>query len=114
MPDQPVRIQLSRTKGWRMPENTLKVDRTTRYGNPFRVGDIPMTGKKALEPLDAAGTVQAFRNLMATNLRLEPEKTRAVLDQLRGKNLACWCHVGAPCHADVVLELANTTEDTSP
>jgi hypothetical protein len=26
---------------------------------------------------------------------------------LRGKNLACWCKLGEPCHADVLLELAN-------
>ncbi|MBF9653902.1 DUF4326 domain-containing protein, partial [Streptococcus pseudopneumoniae] len=37
----PVRIQLRRTKGWRMPANTVKVDRTTIYGNPFRVGEDP-------------------------------------------------------------------------
>lgn len=39
--------------------------------------------------------------------------------QLRGKNLACWCPIGAPCHADVLLELANapidgTTTDGQP
>jgi hypothetical protein len=27
--------------------------------------------------------------------------------QLRGKNLACWCKPGQPCHADILLELAN-------
>jgi hypothetical protein len=26
---------------------------------------------------------------------------------LRGKNLACWCKPGEPCHADVLLEIAN-------
>ena len=34
----PLRIQLSRRKGWRMPPNTVKVDRTTKWGNPFVVG----------------------------------------------------------------------------
>ena len=34
----PERIQLKRSKGWRMPPNTVKVDRTTRWGNPYRVG----------------------------------------------------------------------------
>ena len=32
------RIQRSRKKGWTLPENTICVDRTSRYGNPFRVG----------------------------------------------------------------------------
>lgn len=31
----PKRIQLSRRKGWKMPPNTIKVDRSTRWGNPF-------------------------------------------------------------------------------
>lgn len=35
---KPVRVQLKRTKGWRMPPNTVKVDRTTKWGNPFVVG----------------------------------------------------------------------------
>ncbi|ATN65310.1 hypothetical protein A3857_18520 [Cereibacter sphaeroides] len=30
-----------------------------------------------------------------------------VIRELRGKDLACWCQPGAPCHADVLLEIAN-------
>lgn len=104
----PQRIQLSRAKGWRMPPNTVKVDRTTRYGNPFAAGKfIAASGPNQGMVMDAAMAVQSFKNLMAMNLRLEPVKTRAVLDELRGKNLACWCKPGEPCHADVLLELAN-------
>mgnify|MGYP006332949639 CR=1 FL=1 len=33
----PERIQLRRTKGWRLPEGVVKVDRTTKYGNPFKL-----------------------------------------------------------------------------
>jgi len=33
------------------------------------------------------------------------------LTQLRGKNLACWCDDKGPCHADVLLELANARAD---
>lgn len=35
----PTRVQLSRAKGWRMPPNTVKVDRSTRWGNPWTPGD---------------------------------------------------------------------------
>lgn len=104
------RIQLSRVKGWRMPENAVKVDRTTRYGNPFHPNDVYIAGESKLvagNPIGIDGAVRAFRNLMAMNLRLEPEKTRAALENLRGKNIACWCKLGTPCHADVLLELAN-------
>ena len=61
MPDTPQRIQLSRAKGWRMPADTVSVARPGKWGNPFRVGDLPMTGKNALQPLDQAGAVQCFR-----------------------------------------------------
>lgn len=30
----------------------------------------------------------------------------ARLHELRGKNLACWCKPGHPCHADVLLDVA--------
>jgi hypothetical protein len=98
-----VRVQLRRTKAWRMPANTLKVDRTTRWGNPFTVaGAAAQSGAR-----DAAGAVEAFRALMLTKLRVDPTGTRAALAPLRGHNLACWCKLGTPCHADI---LANAPE----
>lgn len=33
---------------------------------------------------------------------------------LRGKNLACWCPVGSPCHADVLLRIANADQGDTP
>ena len=63
------------------------------------------------EPIGVVGAVEAFRTLMQTNLRLEPERTSALLDELRGKNLACWCKAGTPCHADVLLKLANQARE---
>jgi len=119
MTGEPTRIQLSRKKGWRMPENTVKVDRTTKWGNPYAV----LNG-------DAEGAVERFRRLFDEapsryrHLVLNIASGRpgfgegALLDMklalptLRGKNLACWCKIGEPCHADVLLELANrsTTE----
>lgn len=38
--ESPVRVQLSRAKGWRMPPNTVKVARPCRWGNPWRVGGL--------------------------------------------------------------------------
>jgi hypothetical protein len=99
---KPQRVQLSRRKGWRMPENTLKVDRSTRWGNPFVIGGGPM-GRHAL---DHEGAVGFFLDMLR-----DPEMRQAAgypsdLSPLRGKNLACWC-TGSFCHADVLLELAN-------
>ena len=94
----PERVQLSRKKGWRMPPNTVKVDRSTRWGNPF-VGDGAMTSK-------SRGYVTALFNDYLK--RPEQADYRGVVRaELRGKNLACWCPLDQPCHADVLLEMAN-------
>jgi hypothetical protein len=97
----PERVQLSRRKGWRMPPMTVKVDRSTVFGNPFRVD----------EDMGHAACIVAFRQwLLAVNPAFVPSRhsvLRRRLHELRGKNLACWCAQGQPCHADVLLELAN-------
>ncbi len=99
---RPVRIQLSRSKGWRMPPNTVKVSRPTKWGNPFRVTDERTESECAI----------AFRTWLSVETAHAgiPERRQWMLDhlhELRGKNLACWCRPGATCHADVLLELAN-------
>lgn len=98
------RVQLSRALGWRLPENTVKVDRSTRWGNPFRVGEEGPLGRKAL---DQVGAVGFFAAMLADPEFREAAGYPVDLTPLRGKNLACWCAVGSPCHADVLLELAN-------
>jgi hypothetical protein len=93
----PKRIQLSRKKGWRMPPNTVKVDRTNKvFGNRYRVGDdYPSNPGVKIDPDDAVMLFQIF------------QAPKLPVHELRGKNLACWCKLGDPCHADVLLELAN-------
>jgi hypothetical protein len=93
---RPVRMQLSRRKGWRMPPDTVKVDRSTRFGNPFHLG----------KDGDRAEIVRLFREHLA-----RPEQAAHVADikaTLRGRNLACWCPLDGPCHADVLLDVANS------
>jgi hypothetical protein len=89
----PVRIQLKRLSGWRLPANTVKVDRSTGYGNPYRIGP----------GLDREKAVAAFAAHLERRLESEPE----FLEPLKGKNLACWCRPDDLCHADVLLEFAN-------
>ncbi len=105
MGEKPIRVQLRRAKGWRMPPNTVKVDRTSRFGNPYRIGDdLIVFGEdapvKIIRNADAEQVVKAFR-------RDAERVVEGIARQLKGKNLACWCRIGAPCHADVLLELAN-------
>jgi hypothetical protein len=101
---KPVRVRLSRQKGWRMPENTVKVDRTTRWGNhDFVVGEYHA---------DAGMCVEMFHHDLDKCSVFHPDQYEAYLAPLRGKNLACWCALDAPCHADVLLELANDAGQT--
>jgi hypothetical protein len=97
----PHRVRLQRTRGWRLPPDTVVVARPTRWGNPFVVGTpgIP----------DRAEAVRRYRAFATADRALQRD-ARAVL---RGKHLACWCPAGEPCHADVLLELANTASSTA-
>lgn len=101
----PIRVQLSRKKGWKMPPNTVKVARPTKWGNPFKVGgkhplhDRPMSQQEAVEQFG-----MDICNSCNPRIGFDFEEIK----QLRGKNLACFCRLAAPCHADVLLRLANS------
>jgi hypothetical protein len=98
---RPQRLQLKRSKGWRMPENATKVDRSTRWGNPFTI--------------EACGSAEAAVARHAAWLRGEAiapgGQAPPAIDEIRrllgGRNLACWCALGTPCHADGLLAIAN-------
>ena len=119
MPD---RIQRKRTKGWRMPPNTVCVTRPGKWGNPFyiineegwpwitdsRDPSMPVLNSEVAKLLGVEkvgwreaqlGIVELFRTQCVDNL---PD-----LAPLRGKNLACFCKPTHPCHADVLLKIAN-------
>ena len=116
----PVRIRLSRKKGWTLRDASMatnglpaiSVARPRLLGNPFIVG---VDG-------DRAECVQLYEMMLAGYICLTKSPSvkaqQAAIDavvqrlpDLRGKNLACWCALdGKPCHADVLLELANANE----
>jgi hypothetical protein len=112
--NKPQRIQLRRTKGWTMPDNTVKVDRSTIYGNPFRV-------ESGFSPAQAANQ---FRRWLAgdalileqfPDLEERRQKLLKALPKLRGRNLACWCPLPEPgqpdrCHAAALIEIASKPE----
>jgi Domain of unknown function (DUF4326) len=97
--ERPKRIQRKRTAGWKMPPNTINVARPSVHGNKYRVG----------KDGDAAECVAKFRANWEYGLAhpLGKLALRPTLEKLRGKNLACWCRLDQPCHADVLLDLAN-------
>lgn len=133
----PNRVRLSRVKGWRMPPDTIKVARPGVFGNPWRVGNPgqlvlrkwPVTYDLQL-PIDNQSAVNAYRLWLVGDyewwmgppvdmfhtkgwelLHAAIAEARAALlsalPTLRGKHLACTCHPDQPCHADVLLEIAN-------
>jgi hypothetical protein len=92
----PKRIQRKRTSGWRMPDNAKSVTRPHKYGNPFVVG----------RDGSADECVMLFREAVINN-DSRIKFTREDLKALRGKDLACFCALSDPCHADVLIEMAN-------
>jgi hypothetical protein len=109
-PPPPYRVQLRRTKGWRKPANTVVVARPSKWGNPWTVDmyriDYPPSSDSELRRM----AVSDYRGWLDGRWDLDadwPQRDRPDVRELRGKNLACWCPLGEPCHADVLLELAN-------
>jgi len=77
-----------------MPPNTVYVGRPTKWGNPYKL-------------TDRAATVKAYEIWLRERLREDPH----FLDELKGKDLACWCPLvdknGKPvsCHADIIIKI---------
>lgn len=127
----PQRIQRKRTAGWRMPANTVYVGRGSKWGNPFKAGQPsgifdgshgrPLGLRDHVEilipSLSLEQSVEFYRNALEGFLKPEMYpaghnfreriKHYDMRFHLRGRNLACWCALDKPCHADVLLELAN-------
>jgi len=107
----PERIQLSRRKGFKLPENTVNVARPSKWGNPWKV---IKDGQAWRTETDNGGyhghfDTKADAAAMACIEYKEVYLPRLDVTDLRGKNLACWCPLDQPCHADVLLEVANAT-----
>lgn len=108
----PIRVQRKRVKGWKMPANTIYVGRPTRWGNPFS-----LTTFRGLTRQDIVRDYEHWlrRDLgyrSAENVYGKPPTTKEIRKFLRGKNLACFCPAGEPCHADVLLKIANRRPTT--
>lgn len=101
----PKRIQRKRTKGWRMPDGAVYVGRPSKWRNHYEVGAwvrltperLPFRVQNALHAVWLFGVDALSSDVFMEHVRRE----------LRGKDLACWCPLDQPCHADVLLELAN-------
>jgi hypothetical protein len=93
-----------------MPENAIYVGRPTMWGNPYRVDTRPPHWPR--ERLwNRAAAVECYELMLASGWRLKRppgfQIVETALDQLEGLDLACWCPLDQPCHADVLLKYAN-------
>jgi hypothetical protein len=126
----PVRIQLSRARGFDLQaaSRAVKVDRSTRWGNPFVVGK-PSGCFADDGPLIAALSLEQAVGFYADMVRgfLSPEMypaghewirkfqrhfhgmhpADAARCYLRDRNLGCWCPLDRACHCDPLLRIAN-------
>lgn len=124
---KPVRIQRKRTKGWKVPENAIYVGRPTKWGNPFVCYQDGHTGydRHSTAPEIAVASFRSLLTKQESWSSIPPSKwprgkipaqwttVGEVKEELRGKDLVCWCPLvdkdgnPVPCHADILLEIAN-------
>lgn len=104
----PIRIQRKRSKGWRMPKNTVYVGRGSKWGNPFVVGhdgnanEVIKKFAAYVFPYNHSPPDNGLKELFISNLMRQE-----ITSELKGKNLACWCPLSSECHADFLLKWAN-------
>lgn len=104
---KPIRVQRKRSKGWRLPENTVCVDRSGRWGNLFIVNPYVKPGSKSGAMYICLPTVEDAVECFSLMIDHQPEYKALIKLHLRGKNLACFCPLSSPCHADILLRVAN-------
>ena len=79
----------------KIPSDAVYVGRPSKWGNPYQIGVSGTRGE----------VIQLYREDLEDAVSDNPH----YLDKLKGKDLVCWC-APLPCHADVLLELANKEE----
>ena len=92
----PRRIRLSRRKGFRLPTGAIVVARPAKWGNPHKIG-AKLTRAKAI--------ALYRRDLLSGRLKVSVNDVRM---ELAGRDLACWCPLDELCHADLLIEIANS------
>jgi hypothetical protein len=116
MPDNngnAIRIQRSRKRGYRTPEGVIYVGRPTMFGNPFQVARF---GHKAAVLMHREWLRSKLGALFLERRGFDPGEIEAIyrlrarvmssLHFIDGRDLACWCPLSSPCHADTLIEIA--------
>ncbi|HEY9369930.1 DUF4326 domain-containing protein [Streptomyces sp.] len=119
---EPKRIRRERKKGWRKPDNCVIVTRPSKWGNPFKVGE-KIRDDSPLWPYAVAAFPGSAHGLVSISLLtteqavdlysswvIEQPHLMLNLDELAGKDLACFCPLPAEgeldhCHAAYLIDL---------
>ena len=108
---KPQRLQLRRQAGFDLQAVSMALNglpavncaRPSRWGNWHKVGQCPVCHTVHTQ----AEAVAAFRKDITADTINSWFVVASAQRALRGRNLACWCKPGTPCHCDVWLEIAN-------
>jgi hypothetical protein len=94
------RYQIIRKKDRHIPSYAVNVTRQGawhgKWGNPF----VVVKGDRATAVQSFVAMIEAGNN--------PPFTTAIIRRELAGRSLACVCPIGQPCHADVLLAVANS------
>jgi len=120
----PVRIQRRRVKGWTKPVGAVNCTRPSKYGNPFSVEKYGLDRSLKLfqQMIDEFTSIKQF-SIDAQEDALNSPLFKAfrksnelslrdmIKSDLRGKDLMCFCEFDKPCHANILLCIANQPND---
>ena len=96
-----------------MPALAKYVGRPTIFGNPFPVDiygaerSVDLFRRWLTGNMSAHEMSQLSFDSRYTSLVTARGVLKDALPELRRKTLCCWCPLDQPCHADVLLEIAN-------
>ena len=83
------RIYFNRYKGEKLPEGAKLVTRPSRWGNPFKVSEY-----------GRAEALRLYEKWLLDKMKDNPD----YLKPIEGKDLACSCLPGEPCHGDTLIK----------
>lgn len=110
----PLRIQLSRRRGYKKPPCAIVVARPSKWGNPFKVAtkkQVKHAGKFSYTlPVTVEQVLIQYRRWLEKSPQGQAI-VEAARKELRGKALGCWCKINEPCHADILLDLIYSEAD---
>ena len=101
------RLQLSRRRGFKLPPGAMSVARPNAWGNPFwpKARRTDPRTNEVVTVRSVEHAVELYEAWLRYSIEVAPDAMREAFDAIRGRDLACWCIPGEPCHADVLMKL---------